>query len=97
MNPWTRYVQSLIYIPGRGEPAGRAILMTRKRTYDRIPFEAKACAPCGSRCASCGVRHQELHIGYCAEERCPACNGYLTMCGCFHERMPPWTRPILIH
>jgi hypothetical protein len=99
MNPWSRYISSLIHIPGPGEPPARAVLFDRGKRYERILFEsnrpdARSAEP---RCAGCGARHMELHVGYCSEERCPACGGHLTICGCFPERMPPWTRPILIH
>lgn len=97
MNPWSRYIASLIHVPGPGEPPARAVLFARGQCYERIAFESKLTDVKKEKCAGCGARHLMFHIGYCSEERCPACGGQLIACGCFSERLAPWTRPTLIH
>ncbi len=99
MNPWSKYIQSLIHYPQQAEPPTQAVVFARGKYYERTVFESSLTDGklTQARCASCGARHLRFHIGYCAEERCPRCGRQLVTCGCFPERMLPWTRPILVH
>ena len=98
MNPWTKYVMSLIHIPGPGEPPPQAVLFLRGRGYERIAFDStQSGARPSDRCAECGARHLSFHVGYCSQEQCPACGKQLITCGCFRDRLSPWVYPICLH
>ena len=85
------------------EPDGAAfsdqVLICQGEKYARVIFKCGEAGDASGRrcCPRCGAEHMACHIGYCDAEECPKCAGQLIACGCFPDRMPPWTRAIYVH
>lgn len=98
MNPWSRYIASLIQLPNSNEPSAQMVLVMGGEVYERRRFESKGIHPKPDDvCVGCGAKHLTVHLGDCPLEQCPICERQLITCGCFLDRMPPCTLSILIH